>query len=209
MSRVLIESQQKPSLSKAHGFGIKAHRQRRNISPFTPDIMHHHVCYWGARRGSKSRNCYSSGVELTEAIESMARILNEERQRPSISYTDNWNDLKADLQGRPLINMAVLEEPRYKRLNIPTMREQKPRLVSEKPQVYSLHGSNYETLQLLFNQVHKEDRHEFIEKLLTFVESGGFCTQRQGITSRNSKDMYPIFHWSLNSASGTAIPNGY
>ena len=110
----------------------------------------------------------------------MARILNEERQRPTIEYPDNRSDLKANLEGRPLINMAVLEEPRYKRPTIHAMREQKTRLVSEKPQVYSFGGGNYETLLLLFNQVSQSDRDQFIEKLLTFVESGGVCTQMAG-----------------------------
>lgn len=110
----------------------------------------------------------------------MARILHEERQRPTIGYVDNRSDLVANLQGRPLVNTAVLEEPRYKRLNITAMREQKTRLVSEKPNLYSFGGSNYETMLLLFEQVNKADRGEFIEKLLTFVESGGFCTGTAG-----------------------------
>jgi len=115
-------------------------------------------------------------VELSEAIEGMARILNEERERPTISYSDNWSDLNS-LKGQPLANFASLAIPIYKRLNITPMREQKPRLVSETPKLYSFGGSNYETLRLLFHQVKELDRDEFIEKLLSFVECGGFCTR--------------------------------
>ena len=34
-------------------------------------------------------------MEITDAIDSMARILDEERKRPTISYRDSLSDLKA------------------------------------------------------------------------------------------------------------------
>ncbi|MGB8478294.1 MAG: hypothetical protein WCE63_05570 [Acidobacteriaceae bacterium] len=109
--------------------------------------------------------------------DSMARILQEERQRPTISYKDNWSDLKEGLGGSPLMNFALLSAVPYNRPTIHAMREQKVRLVSEKPQLYSFGGGNYETLLLLFNQVSQSDRDDFIEHLLTYVESGGYCTR--------------------------------
>lgn len=144
-------------------------------------------------------------MELTEAVESMARILHEERQRPTIGYTDNLGDLKANLQGRPLANTAVLLDPIYRRLSLSEMRNQRPRVVSERPQVYSFGGSNYETLLLLFNQVNKADRNDFIGKLLTFVECGGFCT-------RIARSHFPAFQGYVSDLPLVAefcVRNGY
>jgi hypothetical protein len=165
------------------------------------------VGYAKAVRASESLlempSCYSPLVDLTEAIDSMARILNEERQRPTVGYSDNWSDLKARLGGQPFANSALMDV--YTRPNIAAMREQKLRLVSEKPQIYSFGGSNYETLQLLFDQVNKADRDEFISQLLIFVENGGFY-------SRTTTPHFPRFQGCVSDLPMVAefcIRNGY
>lgn len=129
----------------------------------------------------------------------MARILHEERQRPTIGYRENWSDVKA--QGSPLLAMALVGT----RINLSAMRGQRPRLVYESPQIYSFGGKNYDLLSLLLSQVGSLDRDAFIEKVLSFVECGGFC-------SRTASHHFPQFQGLVSDLPLVAeflIRNGY
>jgi hypothetical protein len=144
-------------------------------------------------------------VKLEEAIESMARILHEERQRPTIKYSDNWGDLKAALGGRPIVNSAALALPPYNRPTLTEMRKQHPRLVSEKPEIYTFEGTNYEILTLLFGQLQRADHDAFINKLLAFVSCGGF-------TAQSAELHFPKFQGRVSDLPLVAefcIRNGY
>jgi hypothetical protein len=118
-------------------------------------------------------------VEIKEAIESMGRILHEERLRPTTAYRDNLSDIKTGPNDSALLRMAAASLA-YNRPQLTAMRAQSPRLVSDKPQLYSFGGRNYELLLILYGQLYEADRGTFIDKLLSFVECGGFCNSFEG-----------------------------
>ncbi len=112
-------------------------------------------------------------MQIEKAITSAAVILDEERQRPTIRYTDIANDwvtrynqmTREEIASWTKITSVV-------RRNLFSLREQYPRGVSQTPQAYSFTGANYDLLLALFSQVSPVERPKLIDYLLTRVESG-------------------------------------
>lgn len=105
----------------------------------------------------------------------MSRILNEERQRPTIKYQDNFLDWKTLLKGQPMFNPAVLASRNFLRPNLVAARNSRPREVFERPEIYSLNGNNYDLLLLLWGQVLEHDREKFLNSMMRFVKAGGYA----------------------------------
>jgi hypothetical protein len=68
---------------------------------------------------------------------------------------------------------AALPYTAAARPNLTAMRKQSPREISEHPESYKYESTNLGLLQLLFSQLHENDRDEFIDGLLFLVEHGG------------------------------------
>jgi len=88
-----------------------------------------------------------------------AQILNEERARPTISYT-----LDSSSGDTTEAALAVVRA-----LQLPIERQQRPRPVHESPDEFRLNSINYELLLRLFSQVQDNDRAAFIAFLLSRV----------------------------------------
>jgi hypothetical protein len=113
-------------------------------------------------------------MEVAEAIRKATRILDEECERPTITYVEanvNWNELlKSVTQGQA---EAVIDTQNATYVNLYAQRTGRPRTVTETPKNYSFRSANYDLLRSLFSQVNENDRQEFIAPLLSRVASGG------------------------------------
>jgi hypothetical protein len=114
-------------------------------------------------------------MEFAEALDSLNRILHEERLRPTSSYKDDYSNFLLSLKGQPVVNTLGLQNPGIARPTVLDLRGQKkPRLVSDRPDLYSFGGGTYDLLSLLFSQVSLDIREQLIAALLNFVEAGGY-----------------------------------
>jgi len=114
-------------------------------------------------------------MEIKQAIDAMARILYEERQRPTIKYTDNLSDVIDPAAGRGLSAFAKLANGMLGgRLNLVEARKSHLRQVWERPEAFSFGGINYDLLLRLYNGVPGNDRGDFLEAMLMFVKKGGY-----------------------------------
>lgn len=130
-------------------------------------------------------------MEPDAAREAMARILKEERQRPTIRYKDNLSDIKQSTNGNPIANMAAVFE-RLSRPNIAQEQAMKVRPVWEKPEVYSLGGTNYDLLVLLFTRLGADARETCIDAMLRYLGGGGETSRSTGVVH------YPTFDWQVS-----------
>jgi len=112
-------------------------------------------------------------MEIKQAINVMARILHEERQRPTIKYWVATNEVKS---GTPIDALSSLTESMRAVQMETKLAEQRmttPRTVWENPEIFTFGGTNYDLLARLYNQVSEKDRGEFLDGMLTLVRSGG------------------------------------
>jgi hypothetical protein len=96
-------------------------------------------------------------MELDEAIRKAAQILNEERTRPTVSYSAPSNDL----------GTAFLAITRAQDLG--RERQHRPRFVHESSEEFRFGSVNYELLLALYSQVQANDRAAFVASLLSRI----------------------------------------
>lgn len=130
-------------------------------------------------------------MELDAALEALARILNEERRRPTSDYRDNLRDIKESTGGHPLVNLAAAlsKFPRADRIRDP--KKIVFHQVWEKPEIYTFGGTNYDLLQRLFAQLTPDIREQCFTKLLEYARRGGETTE-------TSISHYPKFGWEVS-----------
>jgi len=113
-------------------------------------------------------------MEIKRAIDAMARILHEERQRPTIKYRDNLSDVIDPASGGALSALAKLASGMLSgRVNLGEARKSRPREVWEWPEAFTFGGTNYDLLLRLYNEVLENEGRGFVEAMLTIVKKGG------------------------------------
>jgi hypothetical protein len=114
-------------------------------------------------------------MEIRRAIDAMARILLEERQRPTIKYRDNLSDVMDPATGPGFGAVAQLASGLLSgRPNSAEARKSRPREVWEWPEAFTFGGTNYDLLLRLYNEVLENERRAFVEAMLIIVKKGGF-----------------------------------
>lgn len=109
-------------------------------------------------------------MDLAEAVKKASAILDEERERPTVSYLDTGNDWVARYKEMTPDEVAEAERiSKVPRLNVIAMREQQPRIVTETPQIYTFSSVNFELLVTVLSQVHSDDRPAFINSILARI----------------------------------------
>jgi hypothetical protein len=110
-------------------------------------------------------------MELAEATRQALLILEEEQISPTVDYELVSPDWRIHMQS---LTDAVQSRPRPQPdvINIHAMRQQHPRLVTQSPQLYVFTSANYDLLRTIYQQVHTEDRSQFIDSILKLVKSG-------------------------------------
>lgn len=93
-------------------------------------------------------------MEVGEAVSKAGQILNEERTRPTVSYSAPSNDL-----GAALLALTYSQQLNGERLH-------RPRHVHESPGKFRFGSINYELLLALYSQVQAHDRAGFVTSLL-------------------------------------------
>jgi hypothetical protein len=109
-------------------------------------------------------------MELTEATRQARVILIEEQKSPTVNYELVSADCRVHMQS--LTDAMRSTPPQADVLNIYTMRTRRPRPVTQAPQLYVFKSVNYELLRTLYEQIHADDRSQFVEEILKLVKSG-------------------------------------
>jgi hypothetical protein len=110
-------------------------------------------------------------MELAEATRQALLILEEEQISPTVGYEFVSPHWQQHLQSLTDVVQSY-SKPQTGGVNIYTMRQQRPRKVSETPKLYVFRSENYGYLRTLFEQVREGDRDAFISTLLELVPSG-------------------------------------
>jgi hypothetical protein len=118
-------------------------------------------------------------MNYTEALDTLNRILHEERLRPTTGYTDDYTEFWGKLKGQPVVNMLGPQNPSVARPSVAELRKQKQRLVSEQPDFYAFGGANYDLLVLLFSQVPTDVRDQLFTSLFSTIAAGGYYVRKQ------------------------------
>jgi hypothetical protein len=133
-------------------------------------------------------------MDLSEALEKAARILQEEQTRPTLGYiyvSESWpsnqffQKLELQKQGYAPAVAAVV--------GLYTERKQRPRHVYEDPKLYVFQSTNFDLLVKLFSQVADADRPTFVSHLLDSV--------RRPLTafSPRSPALFPAFNGQISA----------
>jgi hypothetical protein len=110
-------------------------------------------------------------MEIIEAINGATQILDEERQRPTISYQDIGNDWTLRInEMTPEEITAWKKIASVPRKNLWAQRQEYPRLVTETPQIYSFSGTNFDLLVAIYSQINAGDRPYLVKHVLKRVE---------------------------------------
>jgi hypothetical protein len=110
-------------------------------------------------------------MELAEATRQALLILEEEQISPTVGYEFVSAHWRQHLQSLTDVVQSY-SKPQTGNVNIYTIRQQRPRKVSETPMLYVFRSENYGYLRTLFEQVSEGDRDAFISTLLELVPSG-------------------------------------
>lgn len=122
-------------------------------------------------------------MDFHKALQSAGRILTEELERPTITYSDNMSDIIQP--GKPIVNIAAVLAKAKDRPYLDLLRKQRPRQVMETPSVYTFKGTNYDLLLAIFNQVDPDRRGEFVDNILKLVKQGG------RVIALNGREYFP------------------
>jgi hypothetical protein len=118
-------------------------------------------------------------MELAEATRQALLILEEEQISPTVDYDFVSASWQHHLQSLNEV-MQSYNKPKTGTLNIYTMRQQRPRQVTETPKLYVFKSSNYNLLRILYEQIHTDERSQFIGSILKLVKSGTTHTEIKG-----------------------------
>src|SRR5712692_3328322 len=109
-------------------------------------------------------------MNLSEALERAARILEEEQVQPTVGYryvSDSWPSNQRyqqyDLQQKGWTPAMAAQT------GLATERNQRPRQVYEDPKMYVFESTNFNLLVKIFSQVAEADRASFVSALLNYV----------------------------------------
>jgi hypothetical protein len=117
------------------------------------------------------------GMEIVEATAAINQILNEERERPTISYEDVANEwVKRSNEMTPEEIATWSKITSVPRKNLWTRRKEHPRPVTETPQIYQFSGTNFDLLMSVYGRLTPVERPQLIEYILRRVQSGGTRT---------------------------------
>lgn len=128
-------------------------------------------------------------MNLSEALEKAARILEEEQVQPTLGYryvSDAWPSnqwyQRNDLEPKGWTPAMAAQ------VGLATERQQRPREVYEDPKLYVFESTNFRLLVKIFSQVAETDRASFVSSLLEYV--------RKPIRARGLKKgpHFPTFH---------------
>ncbi len=107
-------------------------------------------------------------MDLAEATRQALLILEEEQINPTVDYTFVSSDWRRQLEN---LNEA-LQSLHNPLLNIHAMRQLRPRPVTETPKLYVFRSRNFDLLRILYEQIHTDERPQFIGSILTLVRTG-------------------------------------
>jgi hypothetical protein len=136
----------------------------------------------------KSR-CYSAGVmNAMEAMKAAAQILDEERARPTVGYTDMANAYVFDPKGLAPEQVAVLRTitstPRF---NLTHHKTLDPRPVNEHTFIYKFSGINFDLLMNVYSQLNEPERPHLVNYVLRRVGTGG-----TGSSEKPTNHSFPV-----------------
>lgn len=146
-------------------------------------------------------------MDLSEALEKAARILQEEQTRPTVGYmyvSGSW-------PSNQLFQQAELQKQGYTPavaalFGLYVERKQRPRQVYEDPKLYRFLSTHFDLLVRLFSQVADADRPTFVSRLLDHV--------RRPLTAFYPKSpaLFPAFNGKISALALLAeflIRTGY
>src|SRR5712664_449824 len=109
-------------------------------------------------------------MNLSEALERAARILEEEQVQPTVGYryvSDSWPSNQRyqqyDLQQKGWTPAMAAQT------GLATERNERPRQVYEDPKLYVFESTNFNLLVKVFSQVAAADRANFVSALLEYL----------------------------------------
>jgi hypothetical protein len=119
-------------------------------------------------------------MQAIEAIKAASQILDEERARPTVEYTDMANAYVSDARGFTPDQIALLRTitstPRF---NLGHQRTLDPRPVSEHTFIYKFASVNFNLLMSVYSQLNEPDRTHLFYYVLRRVEAGGSGTSEK------------------------------
>lgn len=123
-------------------------------------------------------------------------ILDEELQRPTVSYQLDYYAAWTRELVKPQPDPPTYVPPSPERLNLVAQRGMRPRPVQEHPQRYVFESENFDLLVKVFAQVSPAERESFIAEILGLTKFG--VTRRVG---REDNPGFPVWKRTISSLS--------